>query len=264
MHIGQYIPGDSLIHGLDPRVKIGSTIVLSILILRGGVLAEALVSAWLAALIPCSGLAVRHLIRAFKPVFVFFALLFFVHLFFTGGDPIPPFPPWRVTATYEGLYRGLVITWQFALLIWSAAILTLTTSPMQLVSGIERLLRPLNCVGVPSHDMAMMVSIALRFVPTFLEEIERIKTAQTARGAAFGSGSLIRRIRAAASLLLPLILRTMQRADGLVVAMEARAYQRGPRTYMKELSMGRADYAAVLVMTIFTAVHLVGGWTKWW
>jgi len=258
MPIGQYIPGDSLIHRLDPRVKIGATIVLSILSLKGGAFTGALISAFLLVLIPLSRLGVRHLARAFRPVLIFFALLFLVHLFFTDGQPIPPFPPWRVTVTYEGLYTGAVTTWQFVLLIWSASILTMTTMPTELVCGIERLLRPLKRIGVPSHDLAMMVSVALRFVPTFLEEIDRIKVAQMARGAVFGSGPLIRRTRAAISLLLPLVLRTVRRADDLVAAMEARGYRRGHRTYMKELTMGRADYVAMVVIILITGLHAIG------
>jgi len=257
MHIGQYIPGNSVIHRLDPRVKIGAAIVLSILALQGGSFTETFLSAFLIALIPCSGLSVYQMGRAFRSVLVFFALLFFVHLLFTQGKPIPPFPPWRVTVTYEGLYRGAVTTWQFALLIWTASILTMTTLPTDLVNGIERLLRPLRRIGVPSYDIAIMISIALRFVPTFLEEIDRIKTAHMARGAAFGSGSLVRRTLAGVSILLPLVLRTMHRADDLVVAMEARAYQRGPRTYLKELSMTWADYAAVIVITAIICLHML-------
>jgi len=258
MHIGQYIFGDSIIHRLDPRVKIVSTIVSSILILKGGVFTGALISTFLIALIPLSRLGVNAMVGTFRPVLVFFAILFCVHLFFTDGNPIPPFPPWRVTLTFEGLYNGVVTTWQFALLILSASILTMTTLPTELVSGIERLLRPLKRVGVPSEDLAMMVSVALRFVPTFLEEIDTIKAAQMARGASFGSGPFIRRIRATLSLLLPLVLRGIRRADDLVTAMEARGYQRGPRTYMKELSMGRADYTAVLVMMAITCLHFIG------
>jgi len=257
MYTGQYIPGNSLIHRLDPRVKIGAAIALSILTLRGGAFTESFLSAFLIALIPCSGLSAYQMGRAFKPVLVFFALLFFVHLLFTQGKPIPPFPPWRVTVTYEGLYRGAFTTWQFALLICNASILTMTTLSTDLVNGIERLLRPLRRIGVPSYDIAMMVSIALRFVPTFLEEIDRIKTAHIARGTTFGSGPLLRRILAAKSLLLPLVLRTMHRADDLVVAMEARAYQRGPRTYLKELSITWPDYAAMTVIAGIICLHML-------
>ena len=258
MLIGQFIPDDSLIHRLDPRVKIGSTVVLSILILKGGTFTGVLISAFLIALIPLSRLGVNDMAKALKPVLFFFALLFFLHLFFTDGNSIPPFPPWRVTVTYEGLYRAAMTTWQFILLIISASILTMTTSPTELVSGIERLLRPLKVVGVPSHDLAIMISVALRFVPTFLEEFGKIKEAQTARGANFKTGSFVRRTRAVISLLLPLVLRAFRRADELVTAMEARGYKRGPRTYMKELCMTRADYAAVLAMILLTSLHIIG------
>lgn len=258
MHIGQYIPGDSRIHRLDPRIKIGSTLTLSIFILRGGTFSGAVISTFLLALIPLSGLEVGSVVRAFRPVLIFFALLFCVHLFFTDGSPVPPFPPWRVTVTYEGLFKGAITTWQFALLILSASILTMTTLPTDLVSGIERLLRPFKRIGVPSHDLAMMVSIALRFVPTFLEEIDRVKVAQMARGASFKTGPIVRRTRAAISLLPPLIVRTVHRADELVIAMEARGYRRGPRTYMRELAMRRADYVALMVMILMTGLLVIG------
>jgi energy-coupling factor transporter transmembrane protein EcfT len=146
-------------------------------------------------------------------------------------------------------------TWQFTLLILSASILTMTTSPTELVSGIERLLRPLKALRVPSHDIAIMISIALRFVPTFLEEIDRIKEAQMARGADFKSGPFIRRVKSAASLSVPLVLCALRRADELATAMEARGYSRGPRTYMRELSMARSDYVAVAVMVSMTGLH---------
>lgn len=254
MHIGQYIPGESIIHWLDPRVKIGSTVVLSILILKGEMLTAATMSAFLVALVPISRIAPHHMVKALRPMLFFFVLLFLLHLFFTDGTPIPPFPSWRVTVTYEGLFRGAITTWQFILLILSASILTMTTSPTELVSGIERLLRPLKALKIPSHDIAIMISIALRFVPTFLEEIDRIKEAQMARGADFKTGPVIRRVKSAVSLLVPLVLCSFRRADELATAMEARGYRRGPRTYMRELSMARADYVAVVVMCLMTGL----------
>jgi len=255
-HIGQYIPGESIIHRLDPRVKIGSVVALSLLILRGDLLWLGLTSALIMALVPVSRITPREMARALRPVLFFFVLLFMLHLLFTEGTPIPPFPSWPVTMTYQGLFMGIMTTWQFLLLIMSASILTMTTSPADLVCGIERLLRPLRLLGVPSHDMAVMVSIALRFIPTFLEEIDRIREAQAARGADLGSGSLIRRIRSAVSLSVPLVLSSLRRADELALAMEARGYKRGPRTYMRDLSMGRADYIAVAMMALMTSLRL--------
>jgi len=254
-HIGQYIPRESIIHRLDPRVKIGSALVLSILVLKGEILTALTTSAFLVALIPISRLTLRHMARALRPMLFFFVLIFLLHLLFTDGTPIPPFPSWRVTVTYEGLFRGAITTWQFILLILSASILTMTTSPTELVNGIERLLRPLKVFRIPSHDIAIMISIALRFVPTLLEEIDRIKEAQMARGAEFKTGPFIRRVKSAVSLLVPLVLCSLRRADELATAMEARGYRRGYRTYMRELSMVRADYVAMVVMVSMTGLH---------
>ena len=254
MHLGQYIPGESIIHRLDPRVKIGFAVVLSILTLKGGMLTAATISAFLVALVPVSRIAPYRMAKALRPMLFFFVLLFLLHLLFTDGAPIPPFPSWRVTATYEGLFKGAITTWQFILLILSASILTMTTSPAELVNGTERLLRPLKVLRIPSHDIAIMISIALRFVPTFLEEIDRIKEAQTARGADFKTGPFIRRVKSSVFLLMPLVLCSLRRADELATAMEARGYRRGYRTYMKELSMVRADYVAVAVMVSMTGL----------
>jgi energy-coupling factor transporter transmembrane protein EcfT len=127
----------------------------------------------------------------------------------------------------------------------------MTTSSSDLVSGIERLLRPLRFLRIPSHDIAIMISVALRFVPTLLEEVERVKEAQVARGADFAYGGPVKRLRKMASLVIPLILCTFRRADELALAMEGRGYQRGPRTYLRELKLSRADYAALLVVSAF-------------
>jgi biotin transport system permease protein/energy-coupling factor transport system permease protein len=235
--------------------------VLSIIILNSGAITGAMLSVFLIALIPTSGLAPRHILKALKPMVIFFVLLFLLHLIFTDGIPIPPFPLWRITITYEGLYRGGLIIWQFSLLILSASILTMTTSPTELVIGIERLLRPFNILHIPSHDVAIMISIALRFVPTFLEEIARIKEAQMARGANFKTGTMVRRIRAIIALLIPLIISSLRRADELAIAMEGRAYKRGPRTYLRELRMSPADYAAVTVMILITGFYILQDYT---
>lgn len=257
VHLGQYIPRTSIIHGLDPRVKLAVAVVLSIVILKGDG-TPCWVTAFLIVLVPASRLNLGHLRTAFRPMLFFLGLLFFLHLMFTPGTPIPPFPPWRVTITYEGLTTGAFVIWQFLLLILSASILTMTTSPGELISGIERVLRPLKAVGVPSHDLAMMISMAMRFVPTLLDELDRIREAQTARGACFKNGPIFRRMKSTASLLMPLILSTVRRADALAIAMESRGYSRGARTYMRELRMGRKDYLAVLVVVCVIGMEVVG------
>ena len=256
-YLGLYIDGESIIHRLDPRVKILSVIASSILILNGNTVTLAVAGIVLLALIAASRIAPRHILEALRPMLVFFVLIFLLHLLFTDGTPIPPFPSWRFTITYEGLYRGAVITWQFVLLVVAASILTMTTSPTELVNGIERLMRPLGLLGIPSHDLAIMISIALRYVPTLLQEIDRIKEAQMARGANFKTGTLAQRTKATASLLLPLVMNSLRKADELSTAMEARAYNRGPRTYMRELRMSLADYAAIAVMVLITGIHMV-------
>ena len=159
--------------------------------------------------------------------------------------------------TYEGVYLGVLISWRFGLLLTAASFLTLTTSPSELVIGIERILRPLKVFRFPSHDVAIMISIALRFLPTFLQEIERVREAQLARGANFKSGPLRRRIRAFQALVMPLIFDTLHGADDLAIAMESRGYRRGPRTYMKKLSLSRNDYVALGVMVLMITPLLI-------
>ena len=187
----------------------------------------------------------------------FLGLLFVLHLFFTEGKAVPPFPLWHITITYEGLYQGFLISWRFFLLLLAASFLTMTTSPSELVSGIERILRPLKIIRLPSHDIAIMLSIALRFLPTFLLEIERIKEAQTARGADFRTGTLYQRALTFRALVMPLIVNTLRRADELATAMEGRGYKRGPRTYMRELRLAWNDNIAVVVMVLLIGSQFI-------
>ena len=247
IQLGQYIPRSSVVHKLDPRVKLAAAVVLSFMILKGDLLMLCWITASLLILVPLSHLKLHHLGAAFRPVLFFLGLLFFLHLLFSAGTPIPPFPHWPVTVTYEGLHAGTFVIWQFSLLILSASILTMSTPQGELISGIERFMRPLKIFKVPSHDLALMISMAIRFVPTILDELNRIKEAQTARGACFKSGPLLIRMKATASLLIPLILGTVRRADTLTAAMESRGYRRGPRTYLRELRMNRTDYLATLL-----------------
>ncbi|MFH1349378.1 MAG: energy-coupling factor transporter transmembrane component T [Pseudomonadota bacterium] len=259
-NFGQYLYNESIIHDMDPRVKIGSVLLLSLMILKGALFTEAMITLFLIALIAISHLSVRNVLKALRPMVIFFMLLFFLHLIFTEGTPIPPFLPWHVAPTFEGLHKGTMITWQFLLLILNASILTMTTSPTELINGIERLLRPLKVLRIPSHDVAIMVSIALRFVPTLLQEVHKVREAQMARGARFTTGPWARRIKATAWLLIPIIQSSFRRADELATAMEARGYMRGPRTSMKELRMSQKDYGSIMVMILITGAHLFHGY----
>ncbi len=248
LYLGQFIPGDSPVHRLDPRVKIITVLLLSIVILNAGPVESLIVTVFLLAALALSGLSGRQVAAALKPLVWFFAILFGLHLFFTEGRPIFASLP---AVTVEGLERGVSVTWQFVALVVSAAILTMTTVPADLVGGFEKLLRPFNRLGVPSHDIAIMVSISLRFVPTLLEEVERMREAQVARGADFAGGRLVGRLRKMSAIVIPLVLCTFRRADELALAMEGRGYHRGPRTYLRELKFSRSDYTALLIVAAF-------------
>lgn len=257
VHLGQYVACESMIHGLDPRVKIASVFGLSLVVLRGDILTQMIITAFLIAVTPASRFSPVQLFKTIRPLMFFLGILFILHLFFTDGKAIPPFPFRHITITYEGLYLGALISWRFALLLFAASLLTMTTSSSELVGGIERILRPLKIIRLPSHDVAIMISIALRFLPTFLHEIERIEEAQMARGANFKTGSLRRRTIAFRGLFMPLIFIMLRRADELATAMEGRGYKRGPRTYMRELSLSGKDYIALVVIALILCSQFI-------
>jgi len=251
-NLGQYLPADSPIHRLDPRIKILSAVALSIMILKARGLELALISLFLAAAAFQARIRPRHVIDALRPLAFFLCILFLIHLFFTPGRPLLECPL-GITITLEGLHRGLLVAWRFAALVAGASILTLTTPSSGLVSGLERLLRPFNRLGIPSHDIAVMISLALRFVPTLLEELQRIRKAQMARGADFKKGTIIKRFKTMSSLVIPLALGSLRRAEDLARAMEGRCYERGPRTCLRELRLALPDYAAFAVVIVFVA-----------
>ncbi len=251
---GQYRNGNSFGHRLDARVKILAMVILSILIFQARGWEIYLLSAFLCAVCFISRLKFSAVREALRPLVLFAVLLFVMHLFFTDGTPLFPIPYLPVQITGEGLFRGLLISWQFLALALSGAILTMTTSPSDLVCGLESLLRPLRLIRVPVSDIAVMVSMALRFVPTLLEEYDRIKTAQMARGAEVETGRLDRRMKSLAALLFPLMVSALRRADDLAEAMEARGYARGPRTTMHQLSFGREEATALIVLGILLSL----------
>jgi biotin transport system permease protein/energy-coupling factor transport system permease protein len=251
-------------HRLDPRTKILSVLFLSFIVIRGDWFTLLMVGALLLVLTAASRLSPRALFTAFKPVIYLFALLFLIHLFLTDGVPISPFPLGPVSASYEGLNKGLILVSQFSLLIWAAFILTSSTLPTDLICGIERLLRPFRKIGIPSHDVAIMISLALRFVPTFANELARVKEAQIARGADFYRGSPARSIRRIATLVLPVTTNLIRNVDALAEAMEARGYQRGDRTYLKELRLSVWDYKAGMVLVLLGGCSILGGFLTSW
>jgi energy-coupling factor transporter transmembrane protein EcfT len=251
IHLGQYLPGDTAVHRLDPRVKTLSVVALSMMVFAATWPEILLVSLFLLAVIGTVRMTPLQALGALRPVAVFMAMIFLVHLLFSEGEAILTLDPLPLRITREGLSRGIYVTWQFSCLILAAAVLTRSTSPSDLVGGIERLLRPLSRIGIPSQDLAMMIAMALRFMPMLLEEYDRLRMAQMARGADFTTGSLALRTRAVASLAVPLLLSAFRRADELAVAMEARGYRRGPRTTLRELVFSRYDLGVFAAMTAF-------------
>ncbi|MBN1613862.1 MAG: energy-coupling factor transporter transmembrane protein EcfT [Deltaproteobacteria bacterium] len=252
-NMGQYLSGDTIIHRLDPRIKILSVVALSVLILRGTWSDAAAVSVFVAILTVTASLRWGQIVDALRPVALFAVLIFLLHALFPEGSSSSTVPSFRMSVTAEGVLRGAFVSWQFVCLVLCAAVLTLTTSPAELVEGMERLLRPLERLRIPTHQLAMMVSLALRFMPVLLEELDRIKTAKRARGGDFQRGSVVGRARAAALLAIPLIAGAFRRADELAEALEARGYRHGPRTTLRELKMTALDRAALAVMVFFIA-----------
>jgi energy-coupling factor transport system permease protein len=252
--IGQYFPGNSLLHRLDPRTKIVAVVLLSVAIF--------LPKAWpgyvLAAVFCLTAVAlaqvpVKFLVRGLKPILIFLAITVVFNAFLTPGEAL--FHVWRWAVTKEGLLLSLVAAVRLILLVVVASLLTLTTSPIRLTDGFERLLRPLAPLGVPAHELALMMTIALRFIPTLTDEADRIMRAQAARGADFQSGNMMARVKGLIPVLVPLFVAAFRRADELATAMEARGYRGGHgRTKMRELVYAGKDYIALTLLAVLVAL----------
>lgn len=252
--IGQYYPGSSLIHRLDPRVKLLGTVLFVISVfLIGSMPAFLIVTAAMAAVIAIAGVPLRFMFKGLKSIFMIIMLTFFFSLFLTPGDTL--FRLWFLNATVQGLKTGIYMVMRLSYLIIGSSFMTLTTTPNQLTDGLEKGLGLLNRVHVPVHEVAMMMSIALRFIPILLEEMDRIMKAQQARGADFESGNLIQRAKGLVPLLVPLFIAAIRRANDLALAMEARCYHGGEgRTKMKPLRYEKKDYIAYMLIFIYMAV----------
>lgn len=252
--IGQYLPLESPIHRLDPRAKLLSvTALVTVLFFVRGFLGYGLVALFLGLAIVLSRISLLYLIRGLRPLWLIIAITLALHLFMTEGRVLAYLGPLKIT--YEGLFRGLLMTTRLVLLIALTSLLTLSTSPIALTDGIESLLKPFRRFGVPAHELAMMMTIALRFIPTLLEEADKIMKAQMARGADFESGHLMQRAKNLIPLLVPLFVGAFRRADELATAMEARCYRGGEgRTKFRPLVMGRTDWYALAGTIVFAAV----------
>ena len=252
--LGQFIPGDSIIHKLDPRVKIVGILIymISVFLVTRFVVYIPIAIALLAVIL-ISGLELKFVLNGLKPLVFIIVLTLVINLLMTPGRVIYELGFIRITE--EGLRTGLFMASRLILLVVGTSLLTLTTSPIILTDGMESLMKPLTKIGFPSHQLAMMMTIALRFIPTLFEETDKIMKAQIARGADFESGNLIRRAKAMLPLLVPLFVSAFRRADELAMAMEARCYRGGTgRTKMNPLHYHRRDLYAAGALALLAAI----------
>ncbi len=256
--VGQYFPADSVIHRLDPRVKIIATILYIIsLFLVNGVAGWILAIGFLVVLILISKVPVVMMLKGVRAIWILILIMVVCNLFFTQSGTVL-FQRGIICITLTGIHDTVYYTLRLIFLVVGASVMTLTTSPGQLTDGLESLLGPLNRIGVPVSEIAMMMSIALRFIPILGDEAEKIKKAQLARGADFDEGGLIKRVRGMAPILVPLFVSSFRRAGDLALAMEARCYRGGEgRTKMNPLRYGRADGTGYFVILIYFAAMIV-------
>ena len=250
--IGQYIPGDSIIHRADPRTKIILSIVyMAVIFMVSNFWTFTAITLFTILAVIISGVPLKYTLRGLKPLLFIIVFTAVINVFTTGGTPISNTIPLKYI-TYEGLYLAIKLALRLALIIISGSLLTFTTTPILLTDGIEKLLNPFKKIGIPAHELAMMMSIALRFIPTLLEETDKIMKAQAARGADFDTGNLVQRAKSFVPVLVPLFVSAFRRADELATAMEARCYRGGTgRTRMRQLKFTNADLKISLTTIVF-------------
>lgn len=252
--LGQYYPGNSWIHRLDPRVKIIATLLFIVeLFIVDNFIGFGIAALALGVVIKVSGVPLSFITRGLKPIFLILIFTFMLNMFFTDGRILFQIGILRIT--YEGIQRAVFMAIRLVLLLLGSSMLTLCTRPLSLSDGIERLLAPFSKIGVPSHEIAMMMTIALRFIPTLLEETDKIMKAQQARGADFETGNLIQRAKSIIPIIVPLFISAFRIAKDLAMAMEARCYRGGDnRTRMHEMKLKANDLTAIAMLAVFFVV----------
>ena len=263
--LGQYFPGSSFLHKMDPRSKILLMIFYVVTLFLGDTaLTYGLLLVTTVAVILLSRISLKFYLRGLKPLLFIMIFTGILNMLYSDGDPIFTF--WIFSVSWAGIFNALFMILRIVLMVLIMSVLTYTTSPLLLTGGLERLLHPLTYVKVPVHDFAMMMTIALRFIPTLLEETEKIMNAQKARGADFESGSLVRRAKALIPILIPLFISAFRRAEELAVAMECRCYEgdRKGRTRFVEYRFTRRDLVgALFCAALLAGVILLNGVTVW-
>ncbi len=258
--IGQYYPGNSRLHRLDPRVKIVCTLIYLIsLFLLQNIYGYLIATVFLIGIISLSKVPFKYIVKGLKPILMILMVTVVFNLFLTRTGVVI-FKAWIIEITDEGLRTALLMAIRLIYLILGSSIMTFTTTPNELTDGIEKLLWPLRKIKVPVHEIAMMMSIALRFIPILLEETDKIMKAQLARGADLESGNMIQKAKAMIPILVPLFVSAFRRANDLAMAMEARCYRGGEgRTKMKPLSYKSRDYIAYAITIVYVVLAVVIG-----
>ena len=256
--IGQYYPTGSVIHRLDPRVKLFGTIlyIITLFIAKNPVV-YALAAVFLFVCIRISRVPVKYILRGLKAIMIILVISVCFNIFLTDGHVI--FKIWKLKVTYEGLVQAAYMGIRLVFLIMGSSLMTLTTTPNDLTDGMEKGLRFLKVIKVPVHEIAMMMSIALRFIPILMDETDKIMKAQSARGADFEHGNFFKRIKAMIPILVPLFVSAIRRAFDLATAMEARCYRGGNgRTKMKPLKYDKKDGIAYIILFAYLGVMIAG------
>lgn len=260
--LGQFFPGNSIIHRLDPRSKIlFMFFYIAVIFCIKNVFAYIIVALFVFGAAYSSKIPLKYMVKGIKPIMFFVVLTAVFNLFLTPGEVV--FSYGFLTVSKEGAHLAVFMVLRLLFLILGTSLLTLTTSPIVLTDGIETLISPLKKIGVPSHEIAMIMTIALRFIPTLLEETDKIIMAQTARGADFESGNLIKRAKAMIPILIPLFMSAFRRADELASAMESRCYRGGEnRTKLKELKFDKTDFLAFVIVVLFGIAAILPNFFK--
>lgn len=256
--LGQFFPGNSVIHKLDPRMKLILVVFyIVILFVMKSALSYLLATVFTLVLMILSKISFKTYFKGLKPLLIIVIITGIINLFYGKGDPLVQFWVFKITA--DGILNASKMILRIALLVISTAMLTYTTSPVLLTGGLEQLLSPLKVIKVPVHEFSMMITIALRFIPTLTEETDKIISAQKARGADFESGNLLKRVKAIVPIIIPLFISSFRRADELAVAMECRCYTGDGknRTRLTKYSFCFRDYAALLLVCAFLAGVIV-------
>lgn len=257
--IGQYYPADSVLHQMDPRVKLVGTFVFLVSLFVGtGVLSYAIATVFLAVVIGLSKVPFKMILKGLRAIIIVLLITVSFNLFLTSGEVI--FQLGFLKITKEGISTAVFMGLRLIYLVMGASLMTLTTTPNDLTDGMESVLAPLNKIKIPVHEISMMMSIALRFIPILMDETDRIMRAQKARGADFESGNLLKKAKAMVPLLVPLFISAFRRANDLAMAMEARCYRGGDgRTKMKPLHYEKRDWTAYGVLLFYLAIMIIVG-----